>query len=128
MYRHTILFSTIVLLFASQVTADVHVDGRIAWVAAKNADNAARFMGSLRFADRPSVEEFRVLNDLGVQFFDYGRGRAGSRTIYPAKIPFDAVEQLKRLDFLVSVECARQRRTPPPLAQSRPQVEADQDG
>jgi len=82
-------------------------------------------MGSLRFAAKPSVEEFRVLSDLGVQFFDYGRGRAGSRTIYPAKIPFDAVEQLKKLDFLVSVECARQRRTPPPLVQSRPQVEAD---
>jgi subtilisin family serine protease len=125
MKRTIILFSTFVLLFASQVAADVHVDARIAYVASKSEDNAVHFMGSLRFATRPGTEEFRLLTDLGVEFFDYGRGPAGSRTIYPAKIPFAAVEQLKRLDFLISVECARQRRTPPPLAVSRPQVEAD---
>jgi subtilisin family serine protease len=126
MNRFTLLFSTIILLFASNIAADVHVDGRIAWVTANKADTDTRFMGSLRFADRPGEEEFKVLSDLGVQFFDYGRGRVGSRTIYPAKIPFAAVEQLKQFDFLISVECARHRRTPPPLAQSRLQVEADQ--
>jgi len=125
MYRHPILFPIIALLIAVPVAADVHVDGRIAWVAANDADNATFFLGSLRFTNKPGAQEFRVLSDLGVQFFDYGRGRAGSRTIYPAKIPFDAVDRLKELSFLISVECGRQRRTPPPLAQSRPQVEAD---
>ncbi len=125
MHRRIIFFSIIALLFSSQVTADVHVDGRIAWAKARNADNAVRFNGSLRFVARPGEREFRVLGDLGVEFFDYGHGRAGSRTVYPAKIPFDAIEQLKQLDFLVSIESARTRRTPPPLAVSRPQVEAD---
>ncbi|UCF04536.1 MAG: hypothetical protein JSV33_11455 [bacterium] len=100
------------------------MDGRITWAAARDADNATFFMGSLRFTDKPGAQEFQVLSDLGVQFFDYGRGRAGSRTIYPAKIPFDAVDKLKEIDFLISIESARRRRTPP-LAQSRPQVEAD---
>jgi len=125
MHRYTILISTIALLFNSQVAAEVHVDGRIAWEKTRIADNTARFSGSLRFLTTPGAGEFRVLSDLGVEFFDYGHGRVGSRTVYPAKIPFDAVEHLKQLDFLVSVECARSRRTPPPLAQSRPQVEAD---
>ena len=126
MHRFIILFSIIVLLFASQVAARVHVDGRVAWAAAKNAGASDHFTGSLRFAEKPGAAEFLVLADLGVEFFDYGRGRVGSRTVYPARIPFAAVEQLKQLDFLISIESARQRRTPPPLARSRPQVEADQ--
>jgi hypothetical protein len=95
-------------------------------VKASKADKATFFTGSLRFVDKPGGEEFRILGDLGVQFYDYGRGRAGSRTVYPAKIPFASVDRLKQLDFLISVESARPRRSRPPLAQSRPQVEADQ--
>lgn len=125
MYRHIILLSIIALLFGSRVAADVHVDGRVAWVAAEKSAGVTTFTGSLRFSGRPNEAEFRVLSDLGVEFFDYGRGRAGSRTIYPATIPFAALEKLKQLDFLVSVESARPRRTPPPLARSGPQVEAD---
>ncbi len=125
MRRYTVLFSTIILLVSSLATAEVHVDARVAWVKASKADETASFTGSLRFMSRPGEAEFRMLNELGVEFFDYGRGRAGSRTVYPAKIPFGAIEQLKQLDFLVSVECARPRRTPPPLARSGPQVEAD---
>jgi subtilisin family serine protease len=125
MYPRAILLSIFILFNAVRTSADVHVDGRIAWVAAKKANVETQFAGSLRFAEKPGAKEFRVLSDLGVQFFDYGRGRAGSRTVYPAKIPFVAVDRLKELDFLVAVECARPRRSPPPLAQSRPQVEAD---
>jgi subtilisin family serine protease len=125
MYRLSILFSILVSLVAVESPAEVHVDGRVSWVKAKAGAGASSFNGSLRFAERPGAGEFRVLKALGVEFFDYGRGRAGSRTVYPAKIPFGAVDQLKDLDFLISVECARPRRTPPPLAQSRPQVEAD---
>ena len=70
MYRHIILLSIIALLIGSPVAAEVHVDGRIAWVTARNAGNAARFNGSLRFVARPGEREFRVLGDLGVEFFD----------------------------------------------------------
>jgi len=125
MHRHPIFISIFVFLIATQVSAEVHVDGRITWAAARDTETSAFFMGSLRFTDRPGEQEFQILSDLGVQFFDYGRGRVGSRTIYPAKIPFAAVDRLKALDFLISIESARQRRTPP-LAEARPQVEADQ--
>ncbi|UCH84668.1 MAG: S8 family peptidase, partial [Candidatus Latescibacterota bacterium] len=124
MHRYIVLFSIIVLLTSTQAAAGVHVDARIMWEKAKRVDGA-HFMGSLRFAAEPAGREFEALEDLGVEFFDYGRGRVGSRTVYPAKIPFKAVERLKTLDFLIAVECARDRRTPPPLAVSRPQVEAD---
>lgn len=125
MYRPAAIISILVLLVASPLVADVHVDGRIAWATAKKSGVTDAFMGSLRFVDRPGEREFKVLANLGVTFFDYGHGRAGSRTVYPASIPFDAVDRLRGLDFLVSVDCARFRRTPPPLVQSRPQVEAD---
>lgn len=88
----------------------------------RDAGQTGYFNGSLRFVERPGEDEFRALSNLGVEFFDYGRGRAGSRTVYPVRIPFAAVDKLKKLDFLVSIECARPRRARPPLAQSRPQV------
>lgn len=126
MRRYSILVTAIIILAAVvDAAAKVHVGGRIRWAKAQKAGVDRMFVGSLRFSERPGEYEIQVLSGLGVEFFDYGRGRAGSRTVYPAKIPFAAVERLEQLDFLVSIESARRRRTPP-LAQSRPQVEADQ--
>ncbi|MBU8923077.1 MAG: S8 family serine peptidase, partial [Bacteroidales bacterium] len=124
MYKYHVFISIMILLFAGQVSAEVHVDGRIAWATDKGVGESSFFMGSLRFTEKPGGQEFQILNDLGVEFFDYGQGRVGSRTIFPAKIPFGVIDRLKNLDFLVSIESARRRRTPP-LAESRPQVEAD---
>ncbi len=107
------------------VRAAPQVDGRLAYLEASTAGRTDWFAGSLRFTHAPRRAEFRLLNDLGVTFFDHGDGPLGSRTVYPARIPFSAVANLETLDFLLLVECAWRPDSAPPLARSRPQVEAD---
>ena len=91
------------------------------WIAREEA-----FAGSLRFAAPPDAALLDELAALGVGFFDFGHGPAGSRTVYPARIPFAALPALAADGRVALVECAWRPGAPPPLARSRPQVEADQ--
>ncbi|MCP4550070.1 MAG: S8 family serine peptidase [bacterium] len=86
-----------------------------------------RFAGSLRFSRTPVTEDFDMLRDLGVSFYDHGGGISGSRTVFPALIPFASLSALRSLDLVVRVECAwRPHMNEPPLARSRPQIETPQ--
>ena len=86
------------------------------------------FAGSLRFVSRPSAETFSLLEQLGVEFYDFGSGPAGSRTVYPARIPYESLSIIEKKGAalgLARIECSWRPGAPPPLAQSRPQIEAE---
>lgn len=95
--------------------------GLAPWIAREE-----RFAGSLRFTAPPDATLLDDLRDLGVAFFDFGNGPAGSRTVFPARIPYAALPTLAADGRVARVECAWRPGAPPPLARSRPQVEADQ--
>ena len=128
------MFRSIIFIFtflgmASSVSAGVVVDGKVAFLAsqaAEKADGPEVFAGSIRFAFQPGSAEMDVLADLGVEFFDHGNGPVGSRTVFPVRIPFSALETLEKLEFLIAIDSAWHPDSPPPLPRSRPQVEADQ--
>ena len=124
--RRRMMTTAVVLLLAAGAATAATVDGRLAYVAADADKSLDSFAGSLRFRDAPRPGQFAELAALGVIFFDHGQGRVGSRTVYPATIPFAAVDALRNRDDLAAVECAWRPRPTPPLARSGPQVEADQ--
>jgi subtilisin family serine protease len=114
-------------LSALPLSAAVHVDARVSWLAATPDKSAGGvFAGSLRFATEPGPRDFARLEALGVAFFDFGRGPAGSRTVFPARIPFAALDALAVDPALAAVDCAWRPVAVPPLPRSRPQVQADQ--
>ncbi len=90
------------------------------WIAAEQ-----KFPGSVRFHAAPGADDFAALRELGVEFFDFGNGPAGSRTVYPARIPFTSLPDLIRYPALAMIDCAWRPGARPTLAQSRPQVEAE---
>lgn len=90
------------------------------WIARQST-----FAGSIRFVDRPRARDLARLQDLGVEFYDFGRGPAGSRTVYPARIPYAALPVLSADPALAAIECAWRPGGPPPLARSRPQIETE---
>ncbi|MBM3288091.1 MAG: hypothetical protein FJY88_12175 [Candidatus Eisenbacteria bacterium] len=108
----------------AQDLPDPTVPGRLDALAPRLAAEE-KFAGSVRFTAAPGAEEIEALRALGVEFYDFGRGAAGSRTVYPAEIPFDALPEVARHGGVAAVECSWRPGAPPPLARSRPQVEAD---
>lgn len=84
-----------------------------------------KFAGSVRFVSTPEAADIEALRALGVEFFDFGWGTAGSRTVYPARIPFATLPEIAGHSGLASIECSWRPGAPPPLARSRPQVEAE---
>jgi subtilisin family serine protease len=121
-----LLLTALVIILLTPLTApaEVSVDGRLNWLG--SLERSENFSGSFRFHEKPSDSQLDLLMEMGVEFFDHGHGPIGSRTIFPARIPFGAMADLKQLDFLMTIECSWRPRSKPPLAQSRPQVEADQ--
>ncbi|MFH1842402.1 MAG: S8 family serine peptidase, partial [bacterium] len=65
------------------------------------------------------------LQDLGVVFYDFGSGPVGSRTVYPARIPYTVLSALESDPLVAAIDCAWRPGSPPPLAQSRPQIETE---
>ena len=87
---------------------------------------AERFNGSIRFAARPSAQDFDRLGRLGVRFVDHGDRPLGSRTVFAASIPWSALEALRSEPALARIEAAWRPGAPPPLVDSRPQIETEQ--
>ena len=58
---------------------------------------AERFTGSIRFTSPPRAAQLEDLERRYlVEFYDFGAGRAGSRTVFPARIHFAALNSLAR--------------------------------
>ncbi len=84
-----------------------------------------RVPGSIRFAQPPDAATLQALRDLGVRFSDFGAGPAGSRTVYPVRIPWEALRAVADHASVKHIACAWRIAARAPLAVSRPQVEAD---
>ena len=84
------------------------------------------FTGSVRFAEAPSADDFARLRALGLLFRESGGQVLGSRTVFPASIPFAALDEAAALDFVANIACAWRPAIHRPLARSRPQIEAEQ--
>ena len=126
-YRRLVLQIIIFVSLVTSVTAAAGpgIEGRLTYLQAVDDKDIDVFHGSLRFVSRPGAAEFARLESLGVTFFDHGDGPVGSRTVYPARIPFAALEDLRGLDFLVNVDCAWRPKSTPPLPRSRPQIQTE---
>ena len=105
------------------------MDGRLAYLIhqhQKNPDKTSPvFTGTLRFIEAPTEDLFRRMEILGMEFYDFGKGRAGSRTVYPARIPFAALEALAAEPDVVDVDCSWSPGAVPPLVVNRLWAEAD---
>ena len=83
------------------------------------------FMGSLRFSAAPEPGLLAHLESLGVRFSRYDEAPAGSRTVYPAEIPWASLPSLQSEETIISIAPAWRVAFEKPLAVSRPQVQAD---
>ncbi len=83
------------------------------------------FAGSIRFTRAPSAGDLQALTALGVRFSDFGRGPAGSRTVYPARIPWERLAAVAGHPAVLQVAPGWRVAPRPPLAVSRPQVQTE---
>jgi Subtilase family/FlgD Ig-like domain len=113
------------LLLTVGAAGAVELNSRLNYLASQAEKSAPSFAGSLRFTDEPDADDLARLEALGVEFFDFGQGPVGSRTVLPARIPFASLEALAVYDGLAAVDCAWHPYSVPPLPVSRPQVEAE---
>jgi len=115
---------------ASGDRSDDEAEAQTLAALAPRVARADLFTGSIRFDSRPNTKLLARLEALGVEFFRYGDSDepAGSRTVFPARIPFAALTALERgaRGFgIAHIDCAWRPGAPPPLARSRPQVETE---
>ncbi len=80
---------------------------------------------SIRFFTPPEGALLSQLQSAGVRFADHGEGPAGSRTVYPAEIGWDTLAELTQHPNIACISPAWRINAEPPLANSRPQVQAD---
>lgn len=122
-FRH--LLVALFLALATPAPAGVHLEGRLSYLLQTKGPGPTSFTGSVRFTGAPSADQISRLEALGVEFRRHQGRLLGSRTVFPARIPFAALAGLKSQDFLVAVGCDWRPGLVRPLALSRPQVEAD---
>ena len=124
------------LEYLSRLRGELLLDGtRAARLAAEPVDRQAdlaprlalseNFTGSIRFVARPSAADFERLVAMGVRFIDHGDGPLGSRTVFAASIPWIALEALQADPAIARIEAAWRPGAPPPLVDSRPQIETE---
>ena len=107
--------------------ASPHISPRLAYQARHVAPGKTHFQGSIRFTTKPAPEDFDRLRRLGVSFLEEpDRSPLGSSTVFPARIPFTALSDLKEHEGLASVEPCWRPGLRPQLASARPQMQADQ--
>ncbi len=121
-----VLLGALLITLSGAAFAAVHIDGRVDFLVHSGEKEVTVVPGSVRFAAPPARGDLAALHALGVEFFDFGHGLAGSRTVFPVRFPVSALAELARMESLVAVDCAWRPLRKPPLAVSRPQVEADQ--
>ncbi len=149
MLRRILALALVIVL--AQAAAAAVLDGRLAYLRALRQEIAAGRIappasvasgdrdaqalaiagqdvlpGSIRFAAPPTATDLAAVRDLGVTFYDFGHGLAGSRTVVPARIPFASLDALSALPAVVAIDGAWRVAPRPPLYRSRPQVEAEQ--
>ncbi len=107
------------------VAAQLEREGDRASAAALRIAAADWVAGSIRFAHPPAAGELGELETLGVVFSDFGRGAAGSRTVYPARIPWPQLVAVAAHPAVLQVAPGWRVAPRPPLAVSRPQVQAE---
>lgn len=106
--------------------AEVRLDPAITFLQAEYGKASPTFPGSIRFAEPPGAADFHRLEGLGIEFYDHGAGPLGSRTVYPARIPYSALSPLETVGNLAAVECSWNPGGARPLIVSRPEVQAEQ--
>ena len=123
-----VVFAVLVSSLLLPATASA-MDGRLAYLIhqhEKNPDKTSPvFTGTLRFSEAPTEDLFRRMEALGVEFFDFGKGPAGSRTVFPARIPFAVLEALAVDPDVANIDCSWRPGRVPPLVITRPWAEAD---
>jgi len=105
--------------------ARFEADGCRATAAALRVAAAEGFAGSIRFAGTPSAGDLAALTALGVSFSDFGQGPAGSRTVYPAWIPWQRLADVASHPAVLQIAPGWRVAPRRPLATSRPQVQAE---
>jgi subtilisin family serine protease len=100
-------------------------DGCRATAAALRVCAADAFAGSIRFTHTPTPTDLAALAALGVCFSDFGQGPAGSRTVYPARIPWRRLSDVASHPAVLQVAPGWRVAPRQPLAVSRPQVQAE---
>ncbi len=81
--------------------------------------------GSIRFAQPPSSSDLKSCAELGVIFKSENGRLMHSATIYPASIPFTALDQLAQNPEILFIQCSW-RLNHQPLWVSRPQIQTEQ--
>lgn len=82
--------------------------------------------GTIRFTHAPTQAELQEYESIGIAF-EYNDGvMMHSATVYPAMIPFDALEKLSRMENIMYTQCSWKPMNVPPLWISRPQIQAEQ--
>ncbi len=86
---------------------------------------ADSFRASLRFVAKPRAEDFARIRSLGLLFVEGDDGPLGSRSVFAVTVPWSALPQLLEDPAIARIEAAWRPGSPPPLAQSRPQIETE---
>jgi subtilisin family serine protease len=113
-------------LSTAAVAGVLRAGGRLATAAALQMVTAETLSGSIRFHEPPDRAVFDELRALGVTFTDFGSGPAGSATVFPARMPWSAADRVAQHPAVLQLSPAWRVAPRPPLAISRPQVQADQ--
>jgi subtilisin family serine protease len=86
---------------------------------------AESFRASLRFVAAPTGADFERMRALGLRFVEGKDGPLGSRSVFAVTVPWSALPRLYEDPALARLEAAWRPGSPPPLAQSRPQIETE---
>lgn len=108
------------------VTHERRALGQVASAACLRAIQRPSLAVSIRFVTPPEEALFTQLRSAGVEFADYGKGPAGSGTVYPAEVRWESLAELAEHPAVACISPAWRINAEPPLANSRPQVQADQ--
>jgi subtilisin family serine protease len=100
-------------------------DGCRASAAALRVAAGDSLAGSIRVSRAPSADDLRALAALGVRFSDFGHGPAGSRTVFPARIPWRRLADVAAQAAVLQIAPGWRVAPRPPLAVSRPQIQTE---
>ncbi len=100
--------------------------GQIATALCLRIITLESFAGSIRFVQPPAPEAIAALEADGIGLRTYAGRVAGSRTVFPAEIPWSCLAALAADEQIAWIAPAWRVGRQRPLHQSRPQVQADQ--